>query len=230
MLYRHTCARALAARPAERRAAAGSGRLPMGRGNCGAAYGGRLRRRWRLAAGIERHAPLAEELRNVLHRVVRLPGERAALGRSAERRTARPSDSPRPARRADARSTISSVRHLAQETTTAWTAPARRRRTAGGTAPRSESAACARASCPRSTAAALLPAPLRNSSTGCAGTVPSSIPARNTTGNSSPLALCSVIRVTGARLVHRVGVGHQRRVIQKIADASRRAPPLPPPR
>ena len=43
-----------------------------------------------------------------------------------------------------------------------------------------------------------------------------------------PLALCSVISVTGALFVERIGIGHQRRMIQEIADASRRARPLPP--
>ena len=59
------------------------------------------------------------------------------------------------------------------------------------------------------------------------GNRPSSMPARNTIGNSRPLALCSVSSETGARSSRLSRVGNQRGVIQKFGDGLRRARRLP---
>ena len=64
-------------------------------------------------------------------------------------------------------------------------APARAR-------PGQRSGGARRASCPRSTAGAPPPASPRIRPSGCAGRDPPPCPARKTTGNSRPLALCSV--------------------------------------
>ena len=81
---------------------------------------------------------------------------------------------------------------------------------------RQEQPLLARASCRRSTAAALLPWRLWNRASAMCGNRPSSMPARNTIGNSRPLALCSVSSETVRALVQIVGVGNQRGVIQKF--------------
>ena len=50
------------------------------------------------------------------------------------------------------------------------------------------------------------------------GNNPSSSPIRNTSGNSRPLAACSVISVIARVLVVIVGIADQRGVVEKLAE------------
>ena len=126
---------------------------------------------WRLLAGSRLLAPRSgEELLDVLHRVVRLAGVEIALGRFAHfvsfgvkihlrRDAAAPGRGPRP-----------TLAELRAGIARGWWPPAGRRRSAADSAPRSGTAASPRASCRRSTAAALLPSRPSNRASGCAGT------------------------------------------------------------
>ena len=172
----------------------------------------------RLLGGVERHAALAEELRDILHRVVSLAGEGVALGRLANVVALAHQIRLRPARPAGPRSTIRCCRHFAQE-------PGRRRPLLLAAAepppvsrPREDQPLARARHAHVAQPPLLFQRRFANSSSGCAGTAPVPCPTGITTGNSSPLALCSVIRVTGALLVERVGIRHQRGVIQKIGD------------
>ena len=91
------------------------------------------------------------------------------------------------------------LRALPPESATARWLRASRCRSAAGRLRGSGSACPWRASCPRSTAGALPRCRPISSSVRECGNSPSSSPHRNTSGNSSPLAACSVMSVICAR-------------------------------
>ena len=150
-------------------------------------------------------------------RIIGLSREKVFAARSGAPGSARRSD--RPARLA-ASPSFNDQRHgISLRKREDGRAPAPRPQSGGGTWPRSEPGASRRASCPRSTSRALLPCAASESRCDrLCGNSPSSMPARNTTGKLQALGVVNGQQAHLRLFVQVVGVRHQRRMIQKIAD------------